>query len=264
MWQDYEVRKPSLPEWDFTRVSGSFNPWPYDKYMKTYWLDLVRYGFIREHYDYPLETMVAMIRENMASLARTIPAIEIMQQNGVKSLLALIDAVSTRPAAERFIARPGLTSDGLMVLLHAFRRFIPEPVQLPKLIPDEDQAGQAAYVVLKAHKIATSYPMLDRGRTKAGRAQLAAETGLSEGTVLDFAHRADLSRMWMSGGMVRRYKMVGINTLRDLQQADPHELRLKVEAYYRSIGMGVSVESNDANYIGAVEGAKRMPVVMEE
>jgi hypothetical protein len=59
-----------------------------------------------------------------------------------------------------------------------------------------------------------------------------------------------MSRMWMSGGMVRRYKMVGINRLRDLQQADPHELRLKLEAYYRSIGM--------------VESAKRMPIIIEE
>jgi ethanolamine utilization microcompartment shell protein EutL len=43
-----------------------------------------------------------------------------------------------------------------------------------------------------------------------------------------------------------------------------HELRLNLEAYYRSIGMGVSVESTDANYIGTVEAAKRMPMVIEE
>ena len=264
MWQDYEVRRPEFPEWDFTRVSGSMNPWPYDKYMKNYWLALVKYGFIQEHYDYPVDTMIAMIRQDMASLAKTIPAIEIMKQNGVTSLLALIEAVSTRSKAEHFTAQVGFTPDALMTLLHAFRRFIPEPVAMPKLIPDEDEAGIAAYAVLKAHKIATSYPMLERGRTKAGREQLAAETGLSIDTILDFSHRADMSRMWMSGGMVRRYVMVGIHKLRDLQQADPHELRLKLEAYYRSIGMGVSVESTDANYIGMVEGAKKMPVVMEE
>lgn len=264
MWQDYEVRKPSLPEWDFTRISGSMNPWPYDKYLKTYWLALVKYGFIQDHYDNSLDTMIAMVRRDMASLVHTIPAIEIMQKSGITSLLALIDAVSTQSKAELFIARAGFTPDALMTLLHIFRRFIPEPVQFPKLIPDEDEAGKAAFVVLKAHKIATSYPMIERGRKKIGREQLAAETGLNEDTILDFSHRADMSRMWMCGGMVRRYVMVGIHKLRDLQQADPHELRLKLEAYYRSIGMGVSVESTDANYIGMVEGAKRMPVIIEE
>jgi len=264
MWQEYEVRKPSSPEWDFVRINGSFNPWPYDKYLKTYWLGLVKYGFIQDHYNYPLDTMIAMIQRDMASLVKTIPAIEIMKQNGISSLLALIETVSTQPKAEQFIAQAGFTSDGLMSLLHVFRRFIPEPVPMPKLIPDEDEAGKAAYVVLKAHKIATSYPMIERGRKKIGREQLAAETGLSGDTILDFSHRADMSRMWMSGGMVRRYVMVGIHKLRDLQQVDPHELRLKLEAYYRSIGMGVSVESTDANYIGMVEAAKRMPIMIEE
>jgi len=68
----------------------------------------------------------------------------------------------------------------------------------------------------------------------------------------------------MCGGMVKRYGMVGIHSLQDLRVASPHKLRLRLEDYYRSIGMGISVESTDQNYFGMVEGAKRMPTIMDE
>jgi predicted flap endonuclease-1-like 5' DNA nuclease len=78
---------------------------------------------------------------------------------------------------------------------------------------------------LRAAGVSTVSGLLEVGATKAGRVQLAAETGLAEDLLLSWVNRADLMRV---RGVGTQYsdllEAAGVDTVKELRRRRPDNL----------------------------------------
>jgi len=238
--------------------------WPYDKYLRTYFLKRLEYDFVRENYDRTLD----VLREDMARPARSrawlYSTVDQLEQAGVGTLFELIDCVSTQARAECVMAQAGIYCRQLEGLLDFIKAWIiPYPAQLRQLFDTSDGALLGTFEVFKGHRLANNYVLLERGRSRAGRAALAAQTGLPGAAILDFVHRADVARMpFVSGGVVRQLWSIGYRSLAELRNADPVRLCAQIAAYYETYGKGKPFDATPETARGMVDGARWIPTVV--
>jgi hypothetical protein len=145
------------------------------------------------------------------------------------------------------------------------RWFIPQRVQVRQLFDTSDQVLFGHFEVLKQHKVANSYALLENGRTKAGREALAEQTGVPEDVILDFVRRADITRMpWVGGRMVKQLWAIGYTSLEQLRNADPDDYLARIEEYYRHYGKGKPFDLTPKTARGLIKAAQRLRDVVEE
>jgi hypothetical protein len=249
-------------EWFF----GGNSRWPYDKYMRTYFLKPLQHSFIRQAHDRTLDQLRADLTRPARSRAWLFPTVDRIEQAGVQGLFELVDRVSTRERAERFMEETEIDRGHMEALLDFVKRWIiPYPAQLRQLFDTSDQALLGHFEKLRDHKLADSYALLEQGHAGAGREALAAQTWVPESVILDFVHRADITRLpFTSGRIVNQLWSIGYTSLEQLRSADPEQLFERVNEYYGSYGKGKPFDSTADGVKGFIEAARRLPTVVQE
>jgi hypothetical protein len=221
---------------------------------------------VRQNHDLTLSHLRENVIGRSESWARFLPALSKIEQTGIEWLFEFLDAVSTREQAERLMEQTGITRAEMTDLLDFIKRrwFIPQSVQLRQLFDTCDRTLFKHFETLKQHKVANSYALLEQGRTKAGRRTLAAATGVPEVVILDFVHRADITRMpWVGGRMVKQLWSIGYTSLEQVGNADPEEYLERIDEYYRHHGKGKPFDLTPKTARGLIEAARRLPTVVE-
>ena len=92
-------------------------------------------------------------------------------------------------------------------------------------ITDIEGIGEVSAVKLRAAGVHTTEALLERGRTRRGRRELAKMTGFSEKIILEWVNRADMFRI---RGVASQYsdllEAAGVDTVRELAMRKPEVL----------------------------------------
>ena len=84
-------------------------------------------------------------------------------------------------------------------------------------ITDIEGIGEVSAVKLRAAGVHTTEALLERGRTRRGRRELAAMTGFSEKIILEWVNRADMFRIRGIGSQYSDLlEAAGVDTVREL------------------------------------------------
>jgi len=162
-----------------------------------YHIDLEEYSL--EMFQHDLETRY--ITPSRASLKEDIPGrFALIQAQGIANLGQLTGALKTTKKIEDFSARSGLPLDYLVLLRREVNSYLPKPFDLAK-VPGVNLDHIAA---LASADIKTTRQMFQHGITRAGRSELAAQTGISESGLLELARLSDLARIWGVGPVFTR------------------------------------------------------------
>jgi hypothetical protein len=250
--------------------------WPYDLFIRTYILKMMAYGFVKEHYDQPvgdfrlqvktLERMLSTLPVKPDGTAWFTAALEAIEQSGAVNLFQFIDRTATRQQAEGFLQQTGLPLMNLMGVLDFFKQWwFPFGAHLRQLVEETDQPLLVHIASLKQQGFAQGFKLLDAGRTKAGRMNLAGQTGIPEGALLDLVHRVDVTRIpYVSGGTVKRMWAIGYRSLPQLKDADPEEYFARISQYYTSQHKASAFDARLETVRDFLEDARRSPFVVEE
>jgi hypothetical protein len=255
-----------------SRESGSpwhieGNPrWPYEKYVRTYFGKPLQYTWVRQKHDLTLTHLRQTAIAPYESSARHLSAVLKIEQAGFHRLFEFLDAIATQAQVERMMDETGIERDDMEAFLDFVKRrwFIPQPVQARQLFDTSDEALFVHFEALKRHKVANSYALLERGRTRAGREALAAQTGVPEDVILDFVNRADITRMpWVGGRMVKQLWALGYTSLEQLRNADPQDYYARMQEHYRSLGTSKPFDATPKTAQGLIDAANRLPTLVE-
>jgi hypothetical protein len=164
-----------------------------DKYyinLDEYRLDMLKYDLQNRY-----------LTPSRASLRERIPEkFALIEAQGITNLGQLIDALKTRKKLEVFSALSGLPVDYLVLLRREVNSYLPKPFDLKK-VPEVDPQSLAK---LESLGIKNTSQMFQRGRTRAGRAELEDQSGLSKAAVLEMVRLSDLARIWGVGPIFAR------------------------------------------------------------
>lgn len=249
-----KMQATAATTWSFGEP-GDATDWPYQKWYNTHVARRIRYGVVWESIDRAIADMVAAERDPVraATLKR-------VAQADASTLRQFLDAVATLAQARAFAVKAHLRpADVVNLLRHAYRRLMPLGAQMRQLVADTDTDLLTHVAALKRHGLSFSLALLDRARTRSGRAVLSKETGIPGPALLDLVLRADLTRLWlMGGGMVRISWALGYHGLRVLQQADPEEYYERCVAHYNHIKgtPGDLTRANAHSHIARMRQAK--------
>jgi len=240
--------------------------WPYDKFVRTYFTKPLECTWVRQKHDRTLADLRQTVIEPSKSRARHLPTVQKLEQAGLQGLFEFLDAVSTQDQAERLMEQTGIDREDMEAWLDFVKRrwFIPQPVQLRQLFDASDQTRFGHFETLKQHKVANSYALLERGRTKAGREALAAQTGVPEDVILDFVHRADITRLpWVGGRMVVQLWALGYTSLEQLRNAAPEDYFARMQEHYRRLGTSKPFDATPKTAKGLIDAANQLPTLVE-
>jgi hypothetical protein len=243
------------------------NPrWPYEKYVRIYFGKPLQYAWVRQTHDRLLADLRQTEIAPFESRARHLTTVQQLERAGLTGLFQFLDAVATLEQAERLMVQTGIHRDDMEAWLDFVKRrwFIPQSVQLRQLFDTANATLFGHFEALKRHRVANSYALLDRGHTQAGRAALAGQTGVPEAVILDFVHRADITRMpWVGGRMVKQLWALGYTSLEELRAADPEQYFERMQEHYRSLGTSKPFDATLKNARGLIEAARRLPTLVE-
>jgi hypothetical protein len=243
------------------------NPrWPYEKYVRAYFVKPLRFEWVRAKHDLTLATLRQTVIEPFESRARYLRTVRKLEEAGFERLFEFLDAVPTLAQVEQLMKQTGIDRDDMEAWLDFVkgRWFIPQPAQLRQLFDKSDQTLFGHFETLKQHKVANSYALLERGRTKAGREALAAQTGVPEDVILDFVHRADITRMpWVGGRMVVQLWALGYTSLEQLRNADPEDYFSRMQEHYGRLGTSRPFDATPTTAKGLIDAANRLPTLVE-
>ena len=242
------------------------NPhWPYDKWIKTYFLKPLQYAFVRDTYERTLDQLCKDLARSAGSKPWLLDAVDRSEEVGVGTLWELVERVSSKEDAERFLEQAAIPRDHLEALLDFVKRWIiPVRTQLRQLFDTSDEALMRHFEALKQFKLTNSFALLEHGRTKAGRRALAEQTGVPEEVILDFVHRADITRLpFVSGRVVKQLWALGYTSLEQLRAADPEDYFARMAAHYEAVSKGKPFDATPQTARGLIEGARRLPTVVE-
>lgn len=117
---------------------------------------------------------------------------------------------------------------------------------------------------LAACGIRTANQMLLAGQTRAQRAALVKDTGLSADTILELVKLSDLARLpGVKGIRARLYYAAGVDSVEKLAGWDPEALRLMVTDYVQRSGF-VGIPPLPKEVSSTIANAKNLPKIVEE
>lgn len=160
-----------------------------------------------------------------------------VQAAGFQSLIPLALRLSS---TESIVA----TAQACEMSLHDFDRLVyfltywllPRNFYMRDLVKKGDkQAGEYCAALRKAG-YPNSLDLLQKARTRTGRAALSAETGVPLDDLTRLVHRADLSRAGSGPNMVNNYTNAGFDTLEKLVNSELDDLVDKVSRYLATLG----------------------------
>lgn len=95
--------------------------------------------------------------------------------------------------------------------------------------------------------IETTTDLLEKGRTKKGREQIAAQTGIPESLVLTWVNHADLFRIrGVAAQFAELLEAAGVDTVREFATRNPENLHQKLSETNEQYGLSGRVPSVDS------------------
>jgi hypothetical protein len=258
--------------WDFAKP-GQRTRWPYTKWYNAHIKKRIRYAFVRQGWDREIAEL--QTQERLKAEPHDPGAVRLSDEDrdtlcqvemaGVGTLLEFLDWVCTQASAERFCETAEISPERLMALLDKLRKYLPFGTQMRQLVDKEDAEFQEYVDRLVAQRLGHSLALLEVGRTREGRAQLARETGIPEDAVLDLVRRADLTRLrLMAGGMVRQTWAMGYRGLAALQRTTPEEYYERCASYYAQTAKGMPFDLTRQGVVSHLARMRDAVTLVEE
>jgi predicted flap endonuclease-1-like 5' DNA nuclease len=95
--------------------------------------------------------------------------------------------------------------------------------------------------------IETTTDLLEKGRTKKGREQIAAQTGIPESLVLTWVNHADLFRIrGVAAQFAELLEAAGVDTVKEFATRNPENLHQKLSETNNQYGLSGRVPSVDS------------------
>ncbi|MDD7447987.1 MAG: DUF4332 domain-containing protein [Phocaeicola sp.] len=96
-------------------------------------------------------------------------------------------------------------------------------------VKDIEGVGDVYAEKLNAVGIKTTADLLEKGKTKKGRIQIAEETGISEKLILKWANHSDLFRIkGIAGQFAELLEAAGVDTVKEFRHRIPANLHAKL------------------------------------
>jgi predicted flap endonuclease-1-like 5' DNA nuclease len=113
-------------------------------------------------------------------------------------------------------------------------------------IQDIEGIGSVYGAKLEAQGIATTGDLLERGGTRAGRAEISATTGLDESLVLTWVNHSDLMRVkGVAGQFSELLEASGVDTVKEFARRNAANLKAAMDAKNEELGLSGRVPSEN-------------------
>ncbi len=194
------------------------------------------------------------------------PVVDSVDKKSFSDLFSFLKSLTLEESRAAFLDSSGLEAKDLESFLWCVRtRLIPRKEQLRQFIDLDNESEVENFERLKAHKLANNYELIQRGRSREGRQELADETGVPEDVILDFVNRFDVGRLsFFSGKSVRHMWNAGYRDLRDCQKATAEEMTERLLAAFDRVGLKMPNDFQKACREGAmIAGWRAMRLIVE-
>jgi hypothetical protein len=237
---------------------------------------VLAYDFVQEHYNHTMKQAqgyARKIREGyldnrgnktafIVSMAANLRKLEALR---IGTYSQLIRQVASREQCIAFLRRTGFDFHQLVQLLNYLLRWVlPFKTPLRECIGGESHVSGRYLEALKKHKISSNLDLLEVGRTRAGRYQIADITKIPVASVTALVHKADISRLaYVRGKTIKHLCGGGFDTLERIANASVAEMEEKMEVYYRTLGKSLADFRLVIPLSWMIGGAKILPRVVK-
>jgi Domain of unknown function (DUF4332) len=179
---------------------------------------------------------------------------------GVITMADLVIFLKTSKRVAQAAEATGIPKDYLKVLRREVGGYQPKPLRLAEF----KSLSVAQVAALQAAGIKTSFDLLHSGASKAGRADLSAQTGLPDGLVLELVQISDLCRVLGVGILSAEvFLEAGVPSVGEILTQSPASMLERTAAVYAGRSPGVApITMNDILF--CVDAAALLPLVLEE
>lgn len=198
--------------------------------------------------------------------ANVLSTIERLQTAQICNWGNLFLIIPTRAECAKFASEHNLQFEEFIDLLNYLLRWaLPFQTSSRELIDHESSQEMSWYGLLKQHKLSSSFDLLERGHTSAGRNDLAKFTYLPSDIITRLVHRADIARL----PFVRRKTILpvcgaGYDTLAKIAAADLDQMESDLVSYFRHMGKSWENYKSVIVLKMMVTAAQTLPVIMKE
>lgn len=234
------------------------------------------YNFVQEHYNHTMEearSYAKSIRsgylqdrgDKTAYVDAMVANLKKLEEQRIATYSDLVAQVATRELCMSFLERADFGFDQIIQTLnYLFRWVLPFKTPAREYLGMQREEDTKHLEALKSQRLASNLDLLEAGRTRAGRSELASSTRIPLAVVTALVHRADISRLaYVRGKTVMHLCAGGYDTLEKLAAADLAEMEAKMEAHYRTLGKSSADFRSVIPLSWMIGGAKILPRVME-
>ena len=233
--------------------------------------EVLSYEFVKKHYghnmkdasEYATKLLGGDPRQRYGEyLERLKVTFGQLDRLGIKNYQEFIDLIDKKEKLEKFYDKTGLAIYEIVRVLHYLLNWVlPTRKYLRELIEKENQTAMQDVVCLRENGIRFTLDILENGRTKQGREEIARVTGIPEDRVFEYANRADFTRMpYVSGSTVRHYFNGGCDSIEKLASANLTTLAEDMDRYFNEIGKN---RKRTLELDSGIVNAKALPKLIE-
>ncbi len=212
---------------------------------------ILNYAFVREHYNHNMKDAQAYATALIGGdpkqrygewLENLVHTFQMLNELRIEDYLDFITRIETREKFEVFFKGAKLTLNDIFSLLKYLLYWVlPSRVYLRELIEKDDSTALTYITTLRENGIRFTLDILEKGRTKRGRREIAENTKIPKDFIYDIVNRADFTRLpYIRGSSIRHYFNIGYTTLDKLSKADYPTLKNEMTAYSKSINKDLS------------------------
>jgi len=217
-----------------------------------YHIDLTRYSLLDFEQSLGSREMIpsrVSLKDNLDERFKVLAA------HGITNLKELIDVLKTKPKIELFAATTGLTVAYLTLLGREARSYLPSPIRLDKF-----PGVPAVYVEqLDVAGIRNSKQMINRGKDRPDRENLAQSTGIPLEGLDELVALSDLARAYGVGPVFARLIYdVGIKSIKEFIECTAEEI---IHIYEQATGKKADFGVADIQF--SLELARQLAIVVE-
>lgn len=243
---------------DWTEVERLVKPSPNYETLIQRLLEVFEYGFVKDHYNHSMEEAQGYAGRLLGNdpkgrYGKWLEALKAGFQSlaaiGVKDYLDFIRRVETKEKLAAFHENAGLALSVIIDLLKYLLKWVlPTKSYLAELVDEDALKALELISTLRQNGVRFTLDILETGRTKQGREEMARRAGVPEAFIFEMVNRADFTRLpFVRGSTVRNYFHAGYDSLQKLANADLAELSDAMIRYGQSIGKdlkhGMEVDS---------------------
>lgn len=243
--------------------------WDYEELIKKI-LDVFSYNFVQEYYNHNMSESIDYVRKLLGwnpkyskHVSKTTDTLKSLVSLRVENYTDLILKVENKEKCEDFLRKAQLSfEDFISALNYVFRWVLPHKLYLRELIDTENEFHKNYIEELRKHRIRFNLDILECGRTREGREELAEETGIPKSFILDLVNLADMSRLpYSNRKTVKHLSAGGFDSVAKLAQADSEKISEVMKSYFDRMGVKLS---GFIDLKGIAQWAKTIPAIVKD